>query len=189
MEYENSAYTFYFEQIFPSIIEWNIFIGTYSTVVDLTNPIDSAFNTYCYTLLSNHYNHCNIRYTSIDAFKSELLNVFDNKFAQFKREKALIEKVNSLTDDDLALVSEYINNQANNPNEDNPLNTEGFLGYISLQNFTKEKANRLRAYLDALRNVPSMNIYKFFKATDEYMMGFDDLFMNIQPNQKYEYEI
>lgn len=182
-----SAYTFYFEQIFPSLTEWQTFIGTYSTACDLTDPIQDAFNTYCYTLLSNHYNHCNIRYTSIEAFKTELLNVFDNKFAQFKREQQLIKEINALTEDDLALVREYVNNQANNPNEDNPLNTEGFLGYISLQNFAKEKSNRLRAYLEALNNVPSMNIYKFFKANNRFDMGFDDLFMNIQPNSDYFY--
>lgn len=184
---ENSAYTFYFEQIFPDLLSWQTFIGTYSTIVNLNDPIDLGFDKYCYTLLSNHYNHCNIRYTTIDAFKSEILNVYDNKFAQFKREKALIEKVNSLTDEDLALVREYVNNQANNPNVDNPLNTDGFLGYISFQNFAKEKSNRLRAYLDALNNVPSMNIYKFFKANDDREMGFDDLFMNIQPNIDFVY--
>ena len=182
-----SSYTLYFEEIFPDILEFETFIGTYSTVVNLTDPIDSAFNEYCYNQLCRHYNHTNIRYSTMEAFKGEFLIVYDNKFAQFKREQELIKKVNALTDDDLAFVRDFVNNQANNPNEDNPLNTEGFLGYISLQSFSKERANRLRAYLDALKNVPSMNIYKFFKQKDEHDMCFDDLFMTVLPNTNYYY--
>ena len=106
-----SSYTFYFEEIFPTLLDFETFIGTYSTVVNL-----------------------------------------------------------------------------NNPNEDNPLNTDGFLGYISQQTFNKETANRLRSYLDALNNAPSMNIYKFFKANKNEDMGFDDLFMNVQPNLVWFYK-
>lgn len=183
-----SSYTFFFEEVFPDLLSFQTFIGTYSTAVNLNDPIDSAFNDYCYNLLARRYNHTNIRYSTQEAFKGEFLNVYDNKFMQFKREQELAKKVNSLTDDDLAFVRDYVNNQANNPNEDNPLNSDGFLGYISLQSFSKETANRLRSYLDALNNAPSMNIYKFFKANNEYDMGFDDLFMNVQPNLLWVYK-
>lgn len=185
---ESSSYTFYFEEVFPTLLDFETFIGTYSTVVNLTDPIDSAFNTYCYNVLSRHYNHCNIRYSTMEAFKGEFLNVYDNKFLQFKREQELAKKVNALTDDDLAFVRDFVSNYANNPNEDNPLNTDGFLGYISQQTFNKETANRLRSYLDALNNAPSMNIYKFFKANKDEDMGFDDLFMNVQPNVVWFYK-
>lgn len=183
-----SSYTFYFEEVFPSLLDFETFIGTYSTIVDLNNSIDQAFNTYCFNLLCRHYNHCNIRYSTMEAFKGEFLNVYDNKFSQLKREQELIKKVNALTDEDLAFVRDFVSNFANNPNEDNPLNTDGFLGYISQQNYNKEKANRLRAYLDALNHVPSMNIYKFFKQKDDHDMSFDDLFMNVQPNIKWFYK-
>ena len=178
-----SSFTYYFEEIFPDYESWKYFIQN-SSQIDLTNAENSAFDQFCFKLLFRHYNHQNIRYSAIDAFLGEILNVYENKFNQFKREKKLIDTIHQLTDEDLQLVSKALTNMANNPNDDvaDPLQP---LSYISAQTYEQMQSNKLKAYLDALNNMPSLNVYKFFKANNKDEMGFDDLFMNIQPTQKY----
>ena len=182
---EETSFTYYFEEIFPDYATWKEFIEN-SSSIDLTNALNLAFDEYCFNLLYRHFNHVNIRYTSVNAFLGELLNVYENKFKQFKKEKDLIETIQGLTNEDLQLVSTTLSNMANNPNDevDDPLQP---LNYISAQTFENVQSNKLRAYLDALNNMPSLNIYKFFKANNKNEMGFEDLFMNIQPNIQYFY--
>lgn len=183
---EETSFTYYFEEIFPSYNDWYEFINS-SSYIDLDDSSNARFDEYCFNLLFRHYNHQNIRYSSIEGFLGELLNVYENKFEQFKKEKNLIDTIYQLTNDDLKLVSTTLSNFANSPNFDivNPLQP---LQYISSQTFSNVESNKLRAYLDALNNMPSLNIYKFFKANNKDEMGFDDLFMNIQPNLKYYYK-
>lgn len=184
---EESAYTFYFEEIFPNYEEWKDFIETYSDAVDYNDPSQALFDKWCYSLLARHYNHCNIRYTVPGAFKGELLNVYENKFKQFMQEKMIVDKIHSLKAEDYELMQTNLTNMANNPNYDieDPIKP---LKFISAQTYQVVNSNKLRAYLDALNNMPSLKIFKFFKAPSSEEMGFDDLFMNIQPNQKYVYE-
>lgn len=183
---EETAFTYYFEEIFPDYESWKYFIEN-SSKIDLTIPENLAFDEYCFTMLFRHFNHQNIRYSSIDAFLGELLIVYENKFKQFKRQKEIIDTIYSLSNDDFQLVSTALTNMANNPNTeiDDPLKP---LSYISAQTYENMSSNKLKAYLDAINNMPSLNIYKFFKANNKDEMGFEDLFMNIQPNIKYLYE-
>lgn len=183
---EETSFTYYFEEIFPDYESWEYFIEQ-SSNIDLTISENALFDQYCYNLLFRHFNHQNIRYTSIDAFLGELLNVYENKFAQFKRQKKLVDKIHNLTDDDLQLVTTALTNMANNPNDEvsDPLQP---LSYISAQTFEQMQSNKLKAYLDALNNMPSLNIYQFFKANNKDEMGFEDLFMNVQPKIIYLYE-
>lgn len=178
------AFTYLFEDVIPDYETWQEIMAD-NGVIDYTNAVDAAFDAWCFKLLMRHYSHSNIRYSRKEPFIGELLNVYENKFAQFKREKALIDAVNALSLQDLAELNESLTNMANNPNEYNPLNSDGVLPFISQQNFTKITSNKLRAYLDALNNVPSLNIYKFFKANDKNEMGFDDLFMQVLVPQKF----
>ena len=76
---------------------------------------------------------------------------------------------------------------ANNPNENNSLNSEGVLPFISAQTFQAENDNKLKSYVMALDNIPTFKTYKFLKADSKDEMGFEDLFMNVQPNIKYYY--
>lgn len=183
---EKTSFTYYFEEIFPDYETWKDFIDA-SSYIDLTDATNLAFDEYCFNLLYRHFNHQNIRYSTIDAFLGELLNVYENKFEQFKKEKSLIDTIYSLTNDDLQLISTALTNMANNPNDDvaDPLSP---LSFISAQTFQQTQSNKLKAYLDALNNMPSLNIYKFFRPNNEYEMGFNDLFMNVQPNIKYLYK-
>ena len=179
--------TYYFEEIFPDYNSWKTFMQD-NGVVDYGIAVDASFDSWCYKILMRHFTHQNIRYLEKEAFKGELLNVYENKFKQFQREKALIEAINALTLDDLAQLNEALTNNANNPNEDNPLNSDGVLPFISQQTFSKVTSNKLRSYLEALKNVPTLNIYKFFKAQSKDEMGFEDLFMQVLIPQKFYYE-
>ena len=183
---EETSFTYYFEEIFPDYESWQYFIEQ-SSNIDMTNADNVVFDEYCFGLLFRHFNHQNIRYSSIDAFLGELLNVYENKFEQFKKEKALIDTIYQLSNEDLQLVSTALTNMANNPNDDveNPLAP---LSFISAQTYQQMQSNKLKAYLDALNNMPSLNIYKFFKANNKDEMGFEDLFMNVQPKIVYLYE-
>lgn len=181
----SDAFTFYFEDIFHDYDTWKSVMEEYSTI-DYTKTEEAAFDQFCFKLLFRHYNHANIRYDTPDAFVSELLNVYENKFKQFMTEKRIIDKMSDLTLDELQIVSTTLTNMANNPNDDvsDPLQP---LNYISAQTFNQVQSNKLRAYLEALNNIPTLEIYKFFKANTPQEMGFDDLFMSVQPNSKYVY--
>lgn len=184
---EQTAFTFYFEDIFPTYEKWKNFISINSNIIDYTDVTQANFDKWCYNLLARHYNHTNIRYTCVDAFLGEILNVYENKFKQFMQEKMVIDKIHSLTPQDLELIQTNLTNMANNPNDDTAEPTKP-LNFISAQTYQLVTSNKLRAYLDALNNMPSLNIYKFFKSQNKDEMGFDDLFMNVQPNQKFMYK-
>ena len=179
--------TYYFEEIFPTYKDWKDFMDI-NKVIDYTSAVDSAFDEWCYNILMRHFTHQNIRYSEIEAFKGELLNVYENKFKQFQREKMLIDAINTLSLQDIAELNEALTNMATAPNENNPLNSEGVLPFISEQTFNKITSNKLKAYLEALENVPTLNIYKFFKAQNKNEMGFEDLFMQVLIPQTYIYE-
>lgn len=187
MESKEPTITYYFEEIFPTYKDWKDFMDI-NKVIDYTSAVDSAFDEWCYNILMRHFTHQNIRYMETEAFKGELLNVYENKFKQFQREKMLIDAINGLTLEDLAELNEAITNNANNPNENNPLNSDGVLPFISEQTFQKVTSNKLRAYLEALESVPTLNIYKFFKAQNKNEMGFEDLFMQVLIPQIYIHE-
>ena len=111
-----SSYTFYFEEVFPTYEDWREFMQTYNGSIDYTNAEDANFDRFCYKLLAQRFTHCNIRYSSINAFKAELLNVYENKFKEYQKEKAIIDATYQLTLKDLELVTTALMNQANNPN-------------------------------------------------------------------------
>ena len=73
----------------------------------------------------------------------------------------------------------------NNPN-DEPNDPTKPLNFISAQTYQQLTDNRFKAYFNALNNMPTLNVFKFLKGTPEEL-GFEDLFMNVQPNIKYYY--
>lgn len=183
---ETIATTFFFEEIFPDYDTWQTFIQNNSDIVNWNDATQTAFDKYCFDLLFRHYYNCNIRYSVPSSFMQELLNVYQNKFKQFQKEKEIIDSMEQLKLDDLQLVQQTLTNMANNPNDevDDPLQP---LNYISAQTINQVTSNKLKAYLEALNNIPSLKIYNFFKAQNKEEMGFDDLFMNVQPLKKYLY--
>ena len=177
----STAFTFYFNEIFPDYASWKKLVEGIG-IVDYNDTLQSEFDKFCFKLLSRRYTHCNIRYDTPDAFVCELMNVYENKFQSFKRQKELIDAIYKLSNEELTRLNETLNNMANNPNTepDNPLEP---LKYISAQTYAINKSNRMQSYLYALENIPTLNVYKFYKADNDYDLGFDDLFMSVQPIQ------
>lgn len=178
----NSAFTFYFEDIFPDYERWKA-IMQQENFINYNEPTESQFDKFVYNLLSRRYSHCNVRYSTPEAFILELVNVYQNKYGQFLKEKSIIDNMFQLTNDELILINSTISNIANNPN-DAPSDPLKPLPYISAQTYTQSNNNKLKAYFEALNSIPNLNIYKFLRASDDYELSFDDLFMKVQPNYK-----
>lgn len=181
----STSFTFYFNDIFPDYNEWKIFSSQIDGV-DLNDTTQSNFDKWCFKILQRQFSHWNIRYFEIDAFKLELAIVYENKFKQFLKEKSMIDKIYALTDDEILEIEHGLNNMANNPNNevDDPTKP---LDYISAQTYNLRVSGKLKSYIDALNNIPTLNIYKFLHADKPEEMGFEDLFVQIIPNQDYLY--
>lgn len=177
------AYTFLFNEIFPTYNDWKTFIQQNSSIIDYENPEHVNFDKYCWNILSRHFSHANIRYLTINEFEQELLNVYENKFEQFMQEKKIIDELHKMSFEELASLSETLSNFARNPNETNDIDSTGKFTFISEQTYNKVNSNKFEAYLKALNNLPSLNYYKFIEGKNGEM-GFKDLFMNVIPNIK-----
>lgn len=182
----STALTFYFEDIFTDYQTWRQIIET-TEIVDYTKPEEEFFDKYCFDLLSRHYSHCNIRYDEPESFILEIVDVYQNKFKQFLKEKEMIDTIYKMSLNDILRVRESLTNMANNPNNE-PNDPNEPLNFISAQSYMYENEGKLKGYLQALNNIPTMNIYKFFKAENKDEIGFDDLFMIVQPNFKFMYK-
>lgn len=178
------SFTFYFNEIIPDYETWKANVEQLG-LIDYEDPIDARFDLFCYNLVSRQYHDVNVRYDSPFAFLGALLNVYLNKYNQFKKEKELIDEIYKLTLDDIELMNTTLSNMANNPNDEVEDATRP-LNYISAQTYQRLTDNRFKAYMTALNNIPTLNVFKFFKGTPEEL-GFEDLFMNVQPNLKYYY--
>ena len=183
----SDAYTFYFEDIFSSYDEWKDYFSSLN-IINYDNAEEASFDEYCYNILSREFSGQNIRYSVPQAFLNKLANIYLDRFNRFKKEKEIIDSTYSLTPDELALFNEALVNQADNP-DNMPNDPYAPLNYISTQSYTKINSNRLTAYIDALNKIPSLNIYNFINAKDNFEMSFKDLFMNVQVNRIPIYKI
>lgn len=185
MNYSSSAITFYFQDIFPNYEEWKNTIEN-EGIVDYNNPEQSTLDEYCYKLISRQYHNCNIRYSTVNDFLGALLNVYENKFLQFKREIEITKKLYALTEEELLRVNEALSNNARNPNNivEDPTKPVRWFGE---QVYSTLNGSKLDTYIRSLESLPSLRIFKFFGREGEEM-GFNDLFMQVLPNQKFYYE-
>ena len=179
----SGAFTFYFDEIFPSYDEWQEFISS-TGIVNYENQLEANFDRFVYKILMREFTHQNIRYFEVDSFKCELANVYESKFHEFMKQKELIDAMYQLSLDDFTLLQTTLSNIANNPN-DEPSDPKEPLNFISGQTYSQLKSNKLQSYLYALNNLPSLNFYKFINRSDEYDVSFRDLFMNVQPIDHY----
>lgn len=178
--------TYYFEEIIPDYETWQGVVNEYDNIVNYDNVIESNFDAYCYKLLYRHFYNSNIRYDTPSAFLFELMNIYSTKFKQFLKEKSIIDKIYSLTNEDLEVIEESISNLANNPN-DTISNPKSPLNFISAQTYNLRKDNKWSRYLEALDHMPILNSYSFLNKRIENGLSFNDLFIQILPNQQYLY--
>lgn len=183
----STATTFYFNEIFPTYDSWKIYVEQLD-LVDYNKQMEASFDAYCYNILSRYFSNVNIRYREKNAFLCQLANVYTNKFKKYLQQKELIDSLYKLTIEDFQLIQKSLVNMASNPNSkpDNPLKP---LDFISEQSYSQVESNRLRAYLEAINNIPTLKVDDFIKGNikEKEEMHFIDLFVNVQPNNIYVY--
>ena len=147
-----ATHTFTFLEIFPNyeffkekILEESILPAA---------DIDEPTLKYIWALMYRSFGNIEVMYTVKQDFIDRFLNEFEDYFAKIKREREIISKIHKLSDDELLIVSESINNFANNPN-DLPEDPTKPLSYISNQNWGRITNGKIAAYLQALNNLPS----------------------------------
>lgn len=181
----STAFTFYFNDVIDSYNTWKSNVEQLG-IIDYSDPLQADFDLFCYNILAREYHNVNIRYDEPYSFIGELLNIYLNKFQQFYKQKQLIDAMYNLTLEEISLLNKTLSNMANNPNED-PTDPTQPLNFISAQTYRQLTENKFKAYLKAIENIPSLNIYNFLKGEGDEM-GFDDLFMVVQPNLKFLYK-
>ena len=187
-----TAITYFFDEIFPTYEDWRTFSAQTTAVGENPEPDILAFDKFCYNALYRTFAKQNVRYTTKEQFINALATVYDQKFTQFYKQKQIVDNIYNLTEADYILASQTLTNVANNPNTqpDDPMQP---LQYVSAQTVSNLTDNRLKAYLDALNNMPMLDITRFIygerdNPKNKCFMQFSDLFMNVQPNAVYLYE-
>lgn len=187
-----TALTFLFADIFPTYAEWRTFSAQINAVGENPEPDVLAFDQFCYNALYRTFAKQNVRYTTQEQFVNALATVYEQKFTQFYKQKQIIDSIYNLTEADYILASQTLTNIANNPNTE-PADPMKPLQFISAQTVSSLTDNRLKAYLDALNNMPMLDITKFIYGERDnpkniHFMQFADLFMQVLPNTVNIYE-
>lgn len=182
----SDAYTFYFQDVIPDYDTWKAIMTEYGVIdYDTASAEVTAFDEWAYNVLKRRFYNVNIRYTEPEAFYAALSLVYENRYKMYIQQKSIIDKLYNLTDDELSLISQAINNAANNPN-DEPTDPKQPLQFVSAQTFQYVQDNKLKAYLTAVNNLPSLKMFDFIRGqTSDDDMSFQDLFMQVLPNNKY----
>lgn len=178
--------TYTFKEIFPSYADWKQTMtstGVYN-VIDVTDAY--AFDQYCYSVLMRKFANVNIRYRDPNDFIGQLSLVYQNRYAQFKAQKKVIDAIYALTLDDIAELSKAINNNSDYPNKE-ITDVNAPLDFITTQTYSRISSNKIRSYVDAINSIPTLRIDDFIRGNDGEM-GFMDLFWNIAPIYITEYK-
>lgn len=176
-----SNYTFKFGKIFDTYEKWRTF-SEECGFINFEDTTESEFDKYCYKVLFRHYQQANIRYTNITDFCNELSLVYESKFKQFKKQKELIDKIYSLTENEILQVNQILANYAENPNN-KPEDPTKPLNFISSQTYTNQTNGKLAGYLLALSGIPVLDIYSFLRKSENDGLSFNELFMVVLPNE------
>ena len=147
-----STHTFTFLEIFPNYDAFKSTILAQSILNE--SDFDESTLKYLWAVMYRSFGNVEVMYTVKQDFIDRFLNELEDYFSKIKRERELINKIHNLSDEELLIVSESINNFANNPN-DLPEDPTAPLQYISNQNWGKISNGKIAAYLQALNNIPS----------------------------------
>lgn len=175
----SSALTFYFKDIFKDVQTFTAYITEYD-IANMKDAESLTFAQYLFKILFRRFHNSNIQYDTPEDFKCDLANILEDSFDQYKRQKQLIDKLYTLTDDELLQVSTALANSANNPNStlDDPTKP---IEYVGAQVYSIASNGKLSGYLTALRAMPT----KFIGEIIDRCTG---LFKRIVPDQIYIFE-
>lgn len=170
--------TFYFEDIFGNYADFKEFTDSLE-IYDETDIISETFNQYLFNILYMRYCGNSINYNTPQYFLYAFGLRYIDSFKKFKKQKELIDKINTLSEEDLQVLTETISNGAYNPN-DTPTEFWKPLGYISNQSATRLNSPKLIAFINAMQAMPTQKI-------EEFTETFIDLFTLFMPTGKYYY--
>lgn len=173
-----ATHTFTFLEIFPNYDAFKSTITNESILPE--EDLDEATLKYLWAVMYRSYGNIEVMYTVKQDFIDRFLNELEDYFTKIKRERELIAKIHKLTDEELATITESVNNFANNPN-DLPSDPTAPLSYISNQNWARIKNGKLVAYLQALNEIPGYR-------TGEVVKKFQPLFWDSKVSTLYLYK-
>lgn len=168
--------TFLFQEIFPNYSEFKKMTDDLQ-LYDQADSVSEAFNQYLFNIIYLRWKGNSVNFSTKDEFKMSFAFVYSDVFAKYKMQKQLIDKIQKLSDEDLEILTDSISNGAYNPNTA-PKKPFELLNFISSQNATRLKNSKLLAYLNAIRNAPTLNAREMTDA-------FEDLFLLIIPMNNY----
>lgn len=150
--------TFKFKDIFTDEDEFITFLTTYGVKTSISvGSADETFAKYLYKILMRRYYNSSIQYDTPQAFCYGLAETLEIIFDKYKRNKTLIETMQTLSEDDLVIIGENLTNASDNPNN-KPTSVREQLDYITQQNWNMATTNKLQAYLQAVESMPEMQI-------------------------------
>lgn len=153
--------TMKFKDIYNDVVT---FKNDYETLLrSNSDENDNILFNYLYL----YYCNSNIRYDTIDAFKRHFLLDYDNYKQEYIKRMKTTERIYNLTESDLTLIEQGINNFANNDNKlvDDPFNE--IIKFITSQGTHKTNSNTFIAldnYLSSLKNKQIKDFVNNFKS-------------------------
>lgn len=168
--------TFKFEQCFKNYSEFKALTDDLELYA-ADDVVSESFNKYFFSILYLRWKGNSISYQTIDEFKMAFAFVYTDIFKKYRMQKALIDKVYELSNEDIEILTESISNGAYNPNTA-PKKPFELINFVSAQNATRLKNSKLAAYLGAIKNAPTLNAREMTDA-------FEELFMLIIPTHDY----
>lgn len=162
--------TLCFNDIFNDYKAFKDFTDTLG-VYDKANAAAELLNQNLFYWLCNRYNGCDLAYDSADLFLGEFAIAYTQYFRQALKKIEVVDEVYKLNAEDFEVLSEDVTNASNSPNE---IKSKPFelLDFITTQNRSRAKSNKLAAYIMALRNMPDAQI-------DAIIDKFDYLWLDI----------
>lgn len=165
-----SKITFYFKDIFPNLATFKAQMALHSQLL-----ATDALHESLYKRLYNHYCNSNVAYMTEDAFVRHFFEQYDDVFDQYKKRIDLIAKSYQITDSDLQMLNQTINTVANNDDTALVDPLENLASYVSMQNGSKTKINKLEAFINAIDKIKDKYILEFVKQFNSlfFFVGID----------------
>lgn len=149
--------TFKFKEIFTNENDFLTFITAYGVKDSLSDTSDLNFAKYLYKILDRKYHNESVQYDTPEDFCYGLAETLEIIFDKYKKNKALIEAITALSNDDLIIIGENLTNASDNPNN-KPTSVREQLDYITQQNWNMSTTNKMQAYITAVDTMPEAQI-------------------------------
>lgn len=169
-----------FNDIFPDAQSFKDNYDTYQTTAGLLNLLDDTDKALTWQLLTAKYGNNPIANWSETQFKLKCWEIMFQYGPTWVKKLDIQHTLRGLTETDLLQDDKAIYNTALAPNTAPSTATLEEVQYISSQNTTNRKKNKIRAYNELLRLLEN-------DVTEEYLDRFKKLFLIITDPRAYIY--